>query len=112
MIAVGHFAIGAAAANTIMLVSPECVWKRRFRLTISAISGLWGMMPDVSKILPWDWIARFHDSWLADLCWGHRFVDTVVDPRDDRLLLVAGLIGWMLVSAGLVELKMWYEEGK
>ncbi|MBT9148527.1 MAG: hypothetical protein DDT32_02302 [Syntrophomonadaceae bacterium] len=100
MIAIGHFAIGHAAANIgLAVLRPK---QKKCRQLLPILSGIWAMIPDTSKLIPQ--LEAFHCHWTADFFWLHRWIDVTVDPTDS-FWKASAAIAIMVAGAVLAKLR-------
>ena len=100
--AIGHFAFGVGA-STGVLMATGLDKKIKNTEPIRVAGGIYAMVPDASKLVPF--LAEFHDSWLADIFWLHRFLDTKVDPGDTALISVIFIV-FMIATLGVLWKKL------
>lgn len=103
--ALGHFAIGAALTVLLVYVlHPET----RYSRTLMLVGGGWAMLPDINKLSPVYTVelTAFHDSWVANLFWGHRFLDAV-DAGDSAELSAAAFAVLLVVVVFLETQTVW-----
>lgn len=98
-LALTHFAFGAAATMlAVTFLLPGVPYPR----VVSALGGVWAMIPDAHHVSPVfaAQIEQLHRSAFANLFWAHRLFDAV-DPGDSNeaaLLAVAFLLAATVVA--------------
>lgn len=88
--ALGHFAVGAAATGVLVLLFLP---RFRYARTLVLAGGVWAMIPDAYHVVPayTGSLRRLHDSALMNVFWGHHYLD-VVDPGDTAEFAAVGLL--------------------
>ena len=79
---IGHFAFGVGC-TTVVLMATMLDNKIKNTEPIRIAGGIFAMIPDAGKLIPS--LDFFHDTWVADIFWLHRFLDNTFDPKDTAL---------------------------
>ncbi|MBI2042016.1 MAG: hypothetical protein HYT20_03295 [Candidatus Nealsonbacteria bacterium] len=98
---IGHFAFGVGA-TTAVLMATKLDKKIKNTEPIRVAGGIVAMLPDAGKLIPS--LDFFHDNWVADIFWLHRFLDNKFDPQDTALNSF-WLIVFMLAILGIFWMK-------
>lgn len=102
---IAHFFIGMAGGAILIYLFPSYFTSLlpgsmlKNDLFIVVGSGLFAMIPDMTKVVSWWPIS--HSSSLNDIFWGHHYIDYVFDASDNIMNSV------FLIAMGIVVL-MWY----
>jgi len=98
--AIAHFSFGAALTGLLIYVLRPGM---RYSRSVALLGGIWAMLPDVQHISPvyHEELARFHDSAIVDVFWGHRFLD-LADPGDTAEV-AAVAVGFLFLVSVLLE---------
>lgn len=101
-LAIGHFAVGAAGALLLLLVTG--LHRRTAQDGVVAIaSGLWAMLPDVGVVLPV--VGRTDGTPLANVFWFHYFLDEhhLTDSTAGSAAFVVAMVvaaAWLVLVEG------------
>lgn len=97
---IGHFGLGAGLTAGLLAGTKLHKSVKRDE-GIAIVGGLWGMAPDISKIIPA--LKTFHNSWWADLFWFHHIIDAWIDPTDSYYVS-SGFLLFMIIMLTV----LWY----
>lgn len=96
-LAIGHFSLGAGLTGAILLAT-RLNKKIRNNERIMFGGGIWGIVPDIEKLIPL--LKILHRSWWTDIFWFHRLIDLKIDPTDNYWIsayFIAFMLGILVI---------------
>ena len=90
MFEIAHFAAGVIGGLLILMYYPQII-PNALRNDIFFIfaSGLWGMLPDLNKLVKNNLLDKLHANPLANIFWGHNYLDTFPDTAKAASVIIA-----------------------
>lgn len=93
MIAIAHFAMGVIGGLILLIWFPQFVSKYFGNLIQNDLffvlgSGFFAMLPDLNKYIKSAILDKFHASPLANICWGHHYMDTFPDTIQPAVIVI------------------------
>lgn len=92
-LAIAHFAIGISAGLAILIFFPKFAKKHLGNLVKNDIffvlgSGFFAMIPDLNKVFADPILDAIHNGILANIFWGHKFLDTYADTTGSAVFMI------------------------
>ena len=80
MYEIAHLSAGVIGGLLILMYYPQIIPNvLKNDIFFVFASGLWGMLPDLNKLVKNSLLDKLHSSPLANIFWGHHYLDTFPD---------------------------------